>query len=48
MRDELRCPPEWILGVLDRLDQKWGGVEGYLESSGVSATNIDRVSTKLA
>jgi hypothetical protein len=34
--------------VLDRLDQKWGGVEGYLESSGVSATNIDRVSTKLA
>jgi protein-tyrosine phosphatase len=47
MRDELRCPPEWILGVLDRLDQKWGGVEGYLESSGVSATNIDRVGTKL-
>jgi hypothetical protein len=48
MRDELRCPPEWILGVLDRLEQKWGGVEGYLEESGMSPTNIDRVSTKLA
>jgi protein-tyrosine phosphatase len=48
MREELRCPPEWILGVLDRLDAKWGGVEGYLEASGVSPTNIDRVSTKLA
>jgi protein-tyrosine phosphatase len=48
MRDELRCPPEWILGVLDRLDAKWGGVEGYLEASGVSLANIDRVSAKLA
>jgi len=48
MREELRCPPEWILGVLDRLDAKWGGVEGYLEASGVSPTNIDRVSSKLA
>jgi protein-tyrosine phosphatase len=48
MRDELRCPPEWILGVLDRLDQRWGGVQGYLEASGVSPANIDRVSSKLA
>jgi protein-tyrosine phosphatase len=48
MRDELRCPPEWILGVLDRLDQRWGGVQGYLEASGVSPTNIDRVSAKLS
>jgi protein-tyrosine phosphatase len=47
MRDELRCPPEWILGVLDHLEQKWGGVEGYLEDSGMSPTNIDRVVTKL-
>jgi protein tyrosine/serine phosphatase len=47
MRDELRCPPEWILGVLDHLDQKWGGVEGYLEDSGVSSTNIHGVSAKL-
>ena len=48
MRDELRCPPEWILGVLDYLDQKWGGVESYLEDSGLSPTNIGRVSSKLA
>jgi protein-tyrosine phosphatase len=48
MRDELRCPPEWILGVLDRLDQRWGGVQGYLEASGMSPANIDRVSSKLA
>jgi len=48
MRDELRCPPEWILGVLEHLDQNWGGVESYLEDCGVSPANIDRVSTKLA
>lgn len=48
MRDELRCPPEWILGVLDYLEQKWGGVEGYLEDSGLSPANLDRVSAKLA
>jgi protein-tyrosine phosphatase len=47
MRDELRCPPEWILGVLDHLDQNWGGVESYLEDSGVSPANIERVSSKL-
>jgi protein-tyrosine phosphatase len=48
MRDELRCPPEWILGVIDHLDQKWGGVQSYLEASGMSTANIDRVSTILA
>jgi protein-tyrosine phosphatase len=48
MRLELRCPPEWILGVLDHLEQKWGGVEGYLVGSGMSPTIIDRVSAKLA
>ena len=48
MREELRCPPERILGVLDYLDKKWGGVESYLEASGMSPSNIDLVSTKLA
>ncbi len=48
MRNELRCPPEWILGVLEYLDRKWGGVESYLEAGGVSPTNIERVGTKLA
>ena len=45
--DELRCPPERILGVLDYLDQRWGGVAGYIEATGVTAANIDRVSSKL-
>ncbi|TMC83711.1 MAG: tyrosine-protein phosphatase [Chloroflexi bacterium] len=48
MRDELRCPPERILGVLDYLHQKWGGVASYLEASGMTAVNIDRARAKLA
>ncbi len=47
-RDELRCPPERILGVLDHLHQKWGGVDGYLQASGMTSAEIDRLSTKLA
>jgi len=47
-REELRCPPERILGVLDHLDAVWGGVDEYLEASGVSPTDIDRLRTKLA
>ena len=48
MREELRCPPDRILGVLDYLEQEWGGVESYLEASGMTPANIDRVSAKLA
>jgi protein-tyrosine phosphatase len=48
MRQELRCPPEWILGVLDYLDERWGGVQSYLELSGMTPANIDKVSQKLA
>lgn len=48
MRDELRCPPERILGVLDFLDTKWGGAAGYLGASGVSTADIDRLTAKLA
>jgi len=47
-RDELRCPPERILGVLDHLDKKWGGVDGYLEAAGMTSANIDRLTTRLA
>ncbi len=47
MRDDLRCPPERIVGVLEHLDQRWGGVEGYLESAGMSATEITRLRSKL-
>jgi len=48
LREELRCPPERILGLLDYLRQKWGGVASYLEASGMTPANIDRVSAKLA
>lgn len=47
MRDELRCPPEWILGVLDHLDRRWGGVEPYLQAGGVGPHDIERLQEKL-
>jgi protein-tyrosine phosphatase len=48
MREDLRCPPDRILGVLDHLRQRWGGVHGYLESAGSTPTTIDRLSAKLS
>jgi protein-tyrosine phosphatase len=47
-RKELQCPPERILGVLEHLERKWGGVAGYLEASGVAAQDIQRLEAKLA
>jgi protein-tyrosine phosphatase len=46
-RQELRCPPERILGVLDQLQAKWGGVAGYLEAAGLAPAGIDALATKL-
>jgi len=48
MRDDLRCPPERMISVLDHLDQKWGGTEAYLEAAGLSSTAIKRLRSKLA
>jgi protein-tyrosine phosphatase len=48
MRDDLRCPPERMISVLDHLDQKWGGAEAYLEAAGLSSTAIKRLRSKLA
>jgi protein-tyrosine phosphatase len=48
IREELRCPPERILGVLDHLDSTWGGVPGYLEASGVERGAIDLLIERLA
>ena len=45
--DELRCPPDRILGALDHIDRRWGGVAGYLDAAGTSATAIDRASRML-
>jgi protein-tyrosine phosphatase len=47
MRDELRCPPEWMLSTLAHVDQKWGGVEGYLEAAGLPSSTIARLQAKL-
>ena len=47
-RAELHCPPERILGVLDHLHQRWGGVAGYLDAAGVTPVAIDLVAAKLA
>ena len=47
-RAELQCPPERILGVLEHLQTKWGGVEGYLEAAGVATPAIDALRAKLA
>jgi len=46
-RDELRCPPDRILRVLDHFERKWGGVAAYLEEAGMAPSTIDRVSAKL-
>ncbi len=47
MRDELRCPPEWMLSTLDHLEQRYGGVEAYLEAAGLSPSALTRVQSKL-
>jgi protein-tyrosine phosphatase len=47
-RAELQCPPERILGVIEHLERKWGGVEGYLEAAGMAPATIDVLTAKLA
>ena len=47
MREDLRCPPERIVGVLEHIDRRWGGVEGYLETAGMPATEITTLRSKL-
>jgi len=48
MREDLRCPPARMVAVLKHLDTRWGGVEGYLEASGVAAADITTLRSKLA
>ena len=47
MRQDLICPPERIVGVLEHLDQRWGGVEGYLEAAGMTAADLSTLRSKL-
>jgi len=48
MREEFHCPPDRILGVLEHLNKKWGGVPAYLEASGMKPESIDSLGAKLA
>ena len=48
MRQDLTCPPERIVGVLEHLDQRWGGVAGYLEAAGMTAADISTLRSKLS
>lgn len=48
MRDELRCQPEWMLGVLEHIDHAWGGVEPYLQAGGMEPAEIVRMKARLA
>lgn len=46
-RDELRCPPDRILRVLDHFERRWGGVGGYLEATGMRTRDIESVASML-
>jgi protein-tyrosine phosphatase len=48
LRDEMRCPPEWMLGTLDHMRRKWGGVDSYLEAGGVPPSAISRLQSMLS
>jgi protein-tyrosine phosphatase len=48
MREDFRCPPERILGVMDHIQKRWGGVHGYMEATGMTPTTIDRLRAKLS
>jgi len=36
-----------MLSTLDHVDQRWGGVEGYLEAAGLPSSTIARLQAKL-
>jgi protein-tyrosine phosphatase len=48
MRDEFRCPPEWMLGALEHVSQAWGSVEAYLASAGVEPSDMATLQARLA
>jgi protein-tyrosine phosphatase len=47
MRDELRCEPDWMVGVLEHIDQTWGGVEPYLVAGGTNPAELVELKAKL-
>lgn len=47
VRADLCCPADRILGALEHVDGKWGGVASYLEAAGVTPINLDRLASRL-
>lgn len=47
IRADLCCPSDRILGALEHVDRKWGGVRAYLEAGGVPAPSLDGLESKL-
>jgi len=45
--EHLSSPPSNMAGLLDELDSRFGGVENYLLSAGVSARDIDKAASLL-
>lgn len=48
VRDELRCPPEWMIGALEHVRTWWGGPEAYLLAGGTDPADVVRLKVKLA
>jgi protein-tyrosine phosphatase len=46
--EDVRCPPEQVYNMLDHLQERYGGVRGYMESVGLDAEEIGRVVGRLA
>jgi len=42
-----QTPPEVISGVFEELERRYGSVEAYLRSAGVSETDLDRARSRL-
>lgn len=43
IRQDLCCPADRILGTLEHVGARWGGVASYLEQAGVAAANLERL-----
>ena len=41
------CPPEGMLKVLNHLEERYGGIEGYVRTIGLSAHQIESLRTSL-
>jgi hypothetical protein len=42
-----QTPPEVITGIFDELERRYGSVEGYLRSAGVSERDLDLARSRL-